>query len=49
MDIPANANGVWSYPVNETQEIQLQSYLAVPTAIPAEAFNHTNLQNGPSR
>jgi len=49
MDIPANANGVWSYPVNETQEIQLQSYLAVPTAIPAGTFNGTILQNGPRR
>ncbi len=49
MDIPSNANGVWSYPVNETQQIQLQSYQAEPIAIPVGAFNGAILQNGPGR
>ena len=46
MDIPSNTNGVWPHPVNETQQIQLQSYRTVPKAVPTGAFNSANLQNG---
>ena len=46
MDIPTNRNGYLSYPVNETPQIQLQSYQSDSKAMSSGAFNASNPQNG---